>query len=212
MIGLLALMLLQESRRRGADVADGRADSAGGSGPLAVEPRADRRRDWRWCERALSSRPVRAVHASGGDRGRACRGADAPAATDWAQIVGLYDVLSRIEPSPVVELNRAVAVAMRDGPAAGLELIDAHPRPRRVGRLPPGPRGPGRSVPAAGTERPRPGRRTSGPCARPAGAGAAVSRRAGWRAIGLNRPPGKIFSNLSVRLSISGSRQTTSCQ
>ena len=46
------------------------------------------------------------------------------AATDWAQIVGLYDVLSRVEPSPVVELNRAVAVAMRDGPEAGLALID----------------------------------------------------------------------------------------
>jgi len=52
--------------------------------------------------------------------------AEAPyaAATDWAQIVGLYDVLLRVEPSPVVELNRAVAVAMRDGPAAGLALID----------------------------------------------------------------------------------------
>jgi len=47
------------------------------------------------------------------------------AATDWPQIVGLYDVLLRAEPSPVVELNRAVAVAMRDGPLAGLSLIDA---------------------------------------------------------------------------------------
>ena len=48
--------------------------------------------------------------------------AEAPsaAATDWAEIVGLYDVLARLEPSPVVELNRAVAVAMRDGPQAGL--------------------------------------------------------------------------------------------
>ena len=44
--------------------------------------------------------------------------------TDWSEIVGLYDVLQRLEPSPVVELNRAVAVAMRDGPAAGLALID----------------------------------------------------------------------------------------
>jgi RNA polymerase sigma-70 factor, ECF subfamily len=53
--------------------------------------------------------------------------AEAPntAATDWAQIVGLYDVLARADPSPVVELNRAVAVAMRDGPLAGLALIDA---------------------------------------------------------------------------------------
>jgi RNA polymerase sigma-70 factor (ECF subfamily) len=53
--------------------------------------------------------------------------ADAPdaAATDWRQIVGLYDVLLRADPSPVVELNRAAAVAMRDGPATGLALIDA---------------------------------------------------------------------------------------
>ncbi|MGH7301283.1 MAG: RNA polymerase subunit sigma-24, partial [Candidatus Rokuibacteriota bacterium] len=47
------------------------------------------------------------------------------AATDWAQIVALYDVLARADPSPVVELNRAAAVAMRDGPRAGLALIDA---------------------------------------------------------------------------------------
>ena len=46
-------------------------------------------------------------------------------ATDWDEIAGLYDVLLRIDPSPVIELNRAVAVAMRDGPAAGLALIDA---------------------------------------------------------------------------------------
>jgi RNA polymerase sigma-70 factor, ECF subfamily len=48
-----------------------------------------------------------------------------PAATDWARIVGLYDLLLQIDPSPIVELNRAVAVAMRDGPAAGLEQVDA---------------------------------------------------------------------------------------
>jgi RNA polymerase sigma-70 factor (ECF subfamily) len=53
--------------------------------------------------------------------------AEAPtaAATDWAQIVGLYDVLARVDPSPVVALNRAAAVAMRDGPLEGLALIDA---------------------------------------------------------------------------------------
>ena len=75
-------------------------------------------------ERALSSRrfgpytfqaAIAAVHAK----------PPSAAATDWAQIVGLYDVLYRADPSPVVELNRAVAVAMRDGPAAGLALIDA---------------------------------------------------------------------------------------
>jgi RNA polymerase sigma-70 factor (ECF subfamily) len=46
-------------------------------------------------------------------------------ATDWAQIVALYDLLLRLDPSPVVELNRAVAVAMHDGPAAGLAAVDA---------------------------------------------------------------------------------------
>jgi RNA polymerase sigma-70 factor (ECF subfamily) len=53
--------------------------------------------------------------------------AEAPtaSATDWAEIVGLYDLLLQVEPSPVIELNRAVAVAMRDGPDAGLELVDA---------------------------------------------------------------------------------------
>jgi RNA polymerase sigma-70 factor, ECF subfamily len=53
--------------------------------------------------------------------------AEAPSAekTDWAQIVALYDLLLRAEPSPIVELNRAVAVAMRSGPAKGLELVDA---------------------------------------------------------------------------------------
>jgi RNA polymerase sigma-70 factor (ECF subfamily) len=75
-------------------------------------------------ERALGTRrigpyalqaAISAVHA----------GAPGAEATDWAQIVGLYDVLARVEPSPVVELNRAVAVAMRDGPESGLALIDA---------------------------------------------------------------------------------------
>ena len=51
--------------------------------------------------------------------------AASPDATDWGQIVALYDILAQIVPSPVVELNRAVAVAMRDGPAVGLEQIDA---------------------------------------------------------------------------------------
>ena len=58
---------------------------------------------------------IAAVHAE----------APTPTKTDWRRIVGLYDLLARTEPSPVVELNRAVAVAMRDGPAAGLALIDA---------------------------------------------------------------------------------------
>jgi len=58
---------------------------------------------------------IAAVHA----------GSESTAATDWDEIVGLYEVLMRASPSPVVELNRAVAVAVRDGPGAGLALIDA---------------------------------------------------------------------------------------
>jgi RNA polymerase sigma-70 factor (ECF subfamily) len=75
-------------------------------------------------ERALAMRrlgpytlqaAIAAVHA----------GAASAAATDWPQIVALYDILVRADPAPVVELNRAAAVAMRDGPLAGLRLIDA---------------------------------------------------------------------------------------
>jgi RNA polymerase sigma-70 factor (ECF subfamily) len=58
---------------------------------------------------------IAAVHGKAGDA----------AATDWAEIARLYDLLNLVEPSPIVELNRAVAVAMRDGPEAGLVLIDA---------------------------------------------------------------------------------------
>ena len=122
-MGLLALMLLQESRR----VA--RTSLTGDLILLEDQDRSLWNRDQiaegkALVERALSSRrfgpytlqaAIASVHA------------DAPnaAATDWAQIAGLYDVLVRVEPSPVVELNRAVAVAMRDGPDAGLALIDA---------------------------------------------------------------------------------------
>jgi RNA polymerase sigma-70 factor (ECF subfamily) len=122
-LGLLALMLLQESRRA-ARVSPG--------GDLVLLDEQDRSL-WNRAqidegtalvERALALRgfgpyalqaAIAAVHAQ----------APGAAATDWTQIVGLYDVLLRIEPSPVVELNRAVAVAMRDGPAAGLALVEA---------------------------------------------------------------------------------------
>jgi len=120
--GLLALMLLHESRR---------AARASEAGDLILLEDQDR---LQWSseliaegtalvERALASRragpytlqaAIAAVHAE----------AATAAATDWAQIVALYDVLARVEPSPIVELNRAVAVAMRDGPAAGLVLIE----------------------------------------------------------------------------------------
>jgi len=122
-MGLLALMLLHESRR---------AARTGPTGELILLDDQDRARWSRTLigegtglvERALASRrigpytlqaAISAVHAA----------APTAAATDWAQIVGLYDVLVRADPSPVIELNRAVAVAMRDGPAAGLALIDA---------------------------------------------------------------------------------------
>ena len=122
-IGLLALMLLQESRR----VA--RTSPEGDLNLLADQDRSLWNHDQiaegsMLVERALSSRrfgpytlqaAMAAVHAE----------APNAAATDWAQIVGLYDVLLWVEPSPVVELNRAVAVAMHDGPEAGLVLIDA---------------------------------------------------------------------------------------
>jgi len=122
-MGLLALMLLHESRR-GA-----RTSPAGELVLLADQDRALWNRDQiaeglSLVDRALASRrigpytlqaAIAAVHA---------RAPDA-AATDWPEIVSLYDVLLRADPSPVVELNRAVAVAMRDGPQAGLALIDA---------------------------------------------------------------------------------------
>jgi RNA polymerase sigma-70 factor, ECF subfamily len=122
-LGLLALMLLHESRRAA------RASASGEVILLEDQDRSlwDRERiveGVQLVERALASRrigpytiqaAIAAVHA------------EAPSAdrTDWAEIVGLYDVLLRIHPSPVIELNRAVAVAMRDGPAAGLALVDA---------------------------------------------------------------------------------------
>ena len=122
-MGLLALMLLHESRR------PARASSSGELILLDDQDRSLWSRELiaegtALVERALASRrigpytlqaAIAAVHAE----------APAAAATDWAQIVGLYDVLTQAEPSPVVELNRAVAVAMRDGPLAGLTLIEA---------------------------------------------------------------------------------------
>ena len=121
--GLLALMLLHDSRR---------AARTSPAGDLVLLEDQDRTR-WNRAqiaegvalvEQALASRrfgpytlqaAIAAVHAEANDA----------AATDWAQIVALYEVLLRIDPSPVIELNRAVALAMRDGPEAGLALIDA---------------------------------------------------------------------------------------
>ena len=122
-MGLLALLLLNESRR------PARADA---SGDLVLLQEQDRSlwdagyiaEGTQLVQRALASRrfgpytlqaAISAVHAEAGTA----------EATDWTQIVALYDLLIRAAPSPVVELNRAVAVAMRDGPEVGLKLIDA---------------------------------------------------------------------------------------
>ena len=122
-MGLLALMLLQESRH---------AARTSPTGELILLENQDRSL-WNreqiaegvaLLEKALKSRrfgsytlqaAIAAVHAE----------AESVAATDWRQIVALYDQLVRIQPSPVVQLNRAVAIAMRDGPEAGLAHIDA---------------------------------------------------------------------------------------
>jgi RNA polymerase sigma-70 factor (ECF subfamily) len=122
-LGLLALMLLQESRR-GARVSP--------TGDLILLNDQDRSL-WNQDMIAEGKALVERARSSGRfgsytvQAAIAAVHAEAPnaAATDWAQIVGLYDVLLRAEPSAVVELNRAVAVAMRDGPEAGLKLVDA---------------------------------------------------------------------------------------
>lgn len=121
--GLLALMLLHDSRRAARNSPGGdlilldEQDRSLWNRELIVEGCA-------LVERALSSRRFGPYSLQAAI---AAVLAEAPSAseTDWAQIVGLYDVLLRFEASPVVELNRAVAVAMRDGPHDGLELIDA---------------------------------------------------------------------------------------
>jgi RNA polymerase sigma-70 factor (ECF subfamily) len=122
-MGLLALMLLHESRRAARTSASGdlilldEQDRARWNrnlideGIALVERALPLRRPGPYCVQAA----IAAVHA----------GAQNAEATDWAEIVGLYDLLLEVEPSAVIELNRAVAVAMRDGPQAGLTLIDA---------------------------------------------------------------------------------------
>jgi RNA polymerase sigma-70 factor (ECF subfamily) len=122
-LGLLALMLLQESRRAARSTAEGDLvlledqDRSLWNREQIVEGKS-------LAERALSSgrvgaytiqAAIAAVHADAAET----------ATTDWSQIAALYALLAGVEPSPVVELNRAVAIAMRDGPATGLELIDA---------------------------------------------------------------------------------------
>jgi RNA polymerase sigma-70 factor (ECF subfamily) len=122
-LALLALMLLHDSRRETRTSPDGdivlledqdrsRWDRAQiGEGAAFVERALATRRVGPYALQAA----IAAVHAQ----------APSTEATDWNEIVGLYDLLWRLEPSPVIELNRAVAVAMRDGPQAGLAIVDA---------------------------------------------------------------------------------------
>jgi RNA polymerase sigma-70 factor (ECF subfamily) len=122
-VGLLALMILQESRRGARTAPDG------GIILLPDQDRSlwDRDRIAQGAallRRALSSRRIGPYTIQAAI---AAAHAEAPSAaeTDWGKIVGLYDLLVQAESSPVVELNRAVAVAMRDGPGAGLAIIEA---------------------------------------------------------------------------------------
>jgi RNA polymerase sigma-70 factor (ECF subfamily) len=122
-VGLLALMLLQDSRRIA------RTSSTTELILLSDQDRSlwDRTQiaeGLALVRQAMSSRRVGPYTLQAAIAAVHAEAPNAPS-TDWARIIGLYDILARIEPSPVVELNRAVAVAMRDGPLAGLQLIDA---------------------------------------------------------------------------------------
>jgi len=122
-MGLLALMLLHESRRPARTSATGELvllDEQDRSlwdreliaeGCALVEHALGTRRFGPYCLQAA----IAAVHAEAATAGE----------TDWQQIIGLYDVLLRAMPSPVIELNRAAAIAQRDGPLAGLERVEA---------------------------------------------------------------------------------------
>jgi len=151
-MGLLALMLLQESRRGARTGSNGELITLEAQ-DRSLWNRAQIDEGLAWVELALAAEAPTvassgtAATASRRDSALAAPRRDAPAArfgpyalqaaiaavhagaasaeaTDWAEIVGLYDVLVRLQPTPVVALNRAVAVAMRDGPAAGLPLIE----------------------------------------------------------------------------------------
>ena len=122
-IGLLALMLLHDSRRHARSTE---------TGDLILLEDQDRNL-WNWPQidegrqlaaQALSA-PALGVHAIQAAIAAVHTSTRDTASTDWARIVTLYDLLLRAEASPIVELNRAVAVAMRDGPQSGIELIDA---------------------------------------------------------------------------------------
>ena len=121
-IGLLALMLLQESRRLT------RVDDQGEIVLLEDQDRTRWNRDFiqeglQLIFRVMSSRQIGVYSLQSAIAAEHARASTA-AVTDWRQITALYDALLAVNPSPIIELNRAVAIAMRDGPEAGLSLLD----------------------------------------------------------------------------------------
>ena len=122
-LGLLALMLLHESRRAARMSAEGDLILLGEQARARWD-RALIAEGLPLVDRAFASREVGAYALQAAIAAIHARAASSEA-TDWAEIVSLYGLLLEADPSPVVALNRAAAVAMRDGPAAGLQLIDA---------------------------------------------------------------------------------------
>jgi RNA polymerase sigma-70 factor (ECF subfamily) len=122
-VGLLALMLLHDARRPARMSPDGELVLLDDQ-DRSLWNRAQIEEGCRLVEKALTGGPIASYAlqaAIAAVHGEALQASD----TDWPQIVGLYDLLLLVEPTPVVKLNRAVAVAMRDGPAEGLALIDS---------------------------------------------------------------------------------------
>ncbi len=183
--GLVALMEIQASRFAARRRTRRRADAAARSEPRALGPAADppRARRARAGAGADARRPARmslqAAIAACHARARTAE------ETDWARIVGLYGELAQLMPSPIVELNRAVALAMPFGPAAGLRIVDAlTAEPRAQGLSPAAERA--RRSPGQARPRGRGARRIrarGGDDAERARAGAAAAARRGLRAL-----------------------------
>ena len=123
-LGLLALMLLHESAAAGPGGRRRRPGAAGAAGPVSLGSPSHRRGPG-VARSGPAPPPARALSGAGGHRRLPCRRRPAPRQTDWPQIAALYRQLARMAPSPVVELNLAVAVAMAEGPAAGLARVEA---------------------------------------------------------------------------------------
>ena len=129
--GLLALMLLHDARRAARVSADGELVLLDDQ-DRSLWNRAQIAEGCTLVEKALTTGPVGPYGLQAAIAAVHCE-AESANRTDWPQIVGLYDLLLRLEPTPIVELNRAVAVAMQEGPAKGLALIDAIVRRGQLG-------------------------------------------------------------------------------